>query len=364
MTSTSTTEEPLPWYRPVLKVAKQVEEVFEDPNYVILGGGMGLLFLALLIMICCCRCANQRRRKRHLEKRIEEEQNKDVTHDLIIKPNSSLYQRQSVKQDNIFRQDQHGPDPQITLNTTLDNEDTLLKNGLIFQGKLALNNNESNKLSDILPATKETDKNVSTNDDLNTTVANTTINDSERSKNSSVKEVSEMESPRQKAPSHNSSMISNPQPFRLPPIDMVNSSFKMGQVGIPIVPPVVAKVSPVKIHVPTPPTSPMPADSPSISQASSNESLFDNISKKHSPPMAPKVTIPQGVAYSSIARKLFPLNSEFMSFLAKEGLHQDWQIYTLNNRAIEAFLYKYIIFISGNLLDILSNLPGCSLLQQ
>ena len=73
----------------------------------------------------------------------------------------------------------------------------------------------------------------------------------------------------------------------------------------------------------------------------------------------------RGVAYSSLARRLFPLNSEFMTFLAKEGLHQvpfshqmhkngsqiiiskDWQIYTLNNRSIEAFLYKYMIFISG-----------------
>ena len=30
----------------------------------------------------------------------------------------------------------------------------------------------------------------------------------------------------------------------------------------------------------------------------------------------------RGVAYSSLARRLFPLNSEFMTFLAKEGLHQ------------------------------------------
>ena len=90
------------------------------------------MVIALLIMICCCRCANQRRRKRHLEKRIEEEQKKDITQDLIIKPNSSLYQRSSVKQQNIFRQDA-GPDPQVTLNS-IEEEDMLLKQGLIFQG--------------------------------------------------------------------------------------------------------------------------------------------------------------------------------------------------------------------------------------
>jgi len=328
--SPSITEEPVPWYRPVLKAVHSFEETFADPNYIILGSGMGLLVLALLVMICCCRCANQRRRKRHLEKRIEEEQNKEQTHDLIIKPNSSLYQRQSVKQNNIFRLDSHhGPDPQVMLDYT--NEETLLKNGLIFE--------------DILPAKPEADKNTTINE---TTINDTTVNESdavdESSKNTSFNvhepTPSTTESPRAKAASN------SPQQFRLPPINMANSSFKY---LAPSISPIVAKVNPVQVHVPTPPTSPMPADSPTISQASSTESLFDNIAKKkNSTPTTPKIPKPlvNGVAYSSLARKLFPLNTELLSFLAKEGLVQDWQIYTLNNRAIEAFLYKYVIFIS------------------
>lgn len=183
---------------------------------------------------------------------------------------------------------------------------------------------------------------------------NTTINETESSKNTSVNETTEIESPRksEKSPSPNTTVSqapTTPQPFRLPPIDMANSSFKLAKtvpIMTPVTPPVIAKVNPVQVHVPTPPTSPMPADSPTISQASSNESLFDNVKKVA--PNSPKLTkVPTSIAYSSIARKLFPLNSEFLSFLAKEGLHQDWQIYTLNNRAIEAFLYKYVIFITG-----------------
>merc|ERR1711892_935772 len=171
---------------------------------------MGLLVLALLVMICCCRCANQRRRKRHLEKRIEEEQNKEQTHDLIIKPNSSLYQRQSVKQNNIFRLDSHhGPDPQVMLDYT--NEETLLKNGLIFE--------------DILPAKPEADKNTTINE---TTINDTTVNESdavdESSKNTSFNvhepTPSTTESPRAKAASN------SPQQFRLPPINMANTPFK------------------------------------------------------------------------------------------------------------------------------------------
>ena len=64
--------------------------------------------------------------------------------------------------------------------------------------------------------------------------------------------------------------------FRLPPIDMNSNSFKLTKVATPAVP--VMMVNPVLVHKPTPPTSPMPMDySPTISPASSNESLFDNV---------------------------------------------------------------------------------------
>ena len=64
--------------------------------------------------------------------------------------------------------------------------------------------------------------------------------------------------------------------FRLPPIDMNSNSFKLTKVATPAVP--VMMVNPVLVHKPTPPTSPMPIDySPTISPASSNESLFDNV---------------------------------------------------------------------------------------
>ena len=38
MTSTDT-EQPVPWYRPVLKMADKVQTTFSDPNYIILGSG-------------------------------------------------------------------------------------------------------------------------------------------------------------------------------------------------------------------------------------------------------------------------------------------------------------------------------------
>ena len=67
--------------------------------------------------------------------------------------------------------------------------------------------------------------------------------------------------------------------FRLPPIDMNSNSFKLTKVATPAVP--VMMVNPVLVsaptHKPTPPTSPMPDYSPTISPASSNESLFDNV---------------------------------------------------------------------------------------
>ena len=67
--------------------------------------------------------------------------------------------------------------------------------------------------------------------------------------------------------------------FRLPPIDMNSNSFKLTKVATPAVP--VMMVNPVlhsaPTHKPTPPTSPMPDYSPTISPASSNESLFDNV---------------------------------------------------------------------------------------
>ena len=37
-----------------------------------------------------------------------------------------------------------------------------------------------------------------------------------------------------------------------------------------------------------------------------------------------------------------------LTFLAKEGLTLDWQIFTQNNRSIECFLYKYMIFITDS----------------
>ena len=48
----------------------------------------------------------------------------------------------------------------------------------------------------------------------------------------------------------------------------------------------------------------------------------------------------RGVAYSSLARRLFPLNSEFMTFLAKEGLHQ----VKMRFNGCVLFLIKNVIF--------------------
>ena len=60
---------------------------------------------------------------------------------------------------------------------------------------------------------------------------------------------------------------------------MNSNSFKLTKVATPAVP--VMMVNPVLVsaptHKPTPPTSPMPDYSPTISPASSNESLFDNV---------------------------------------------------------------------------------------
>lgn len=105
---------------------------------------------------------------------------------------------------------------------------------------------------------------------------------------------------------------------------------------IPIVP-----IAPIKMHKPELPASPQPKYSPTISPASSFETIFDNVDKPSN-----KRTVKHNIAFSSLPRRLFPLSSELLTFLAKEDLNLDWQIYTINNRALECFLYKYMIFIT------------------
>ena len=55
--------------------------------------GLGLLIIALLVVLCCCRCAKSRKRKEHMKKRIEFDEQLNVTNDLIVKPNASLYDK-------------------------------------------------------------------------------------------------------------------------------------------------------------------------------------------------------------------------------------------------------------------------------
>ncbi|CAG5094500.1 Oidioi.mRNA.OKI2018_I69.XSR.g13614.t1.cds [Oikopleura dioica] len=105
---------------------------------------------------------------------------------------------------------------------------------------------------------------------------------------------------------------------------------------IPIVP-----IAPITMRAPELPTSPQPKYSPTISPASSIETIFDNVEKPNN-----KRTVKHNIAFSSLPRRLFPLSSELLTFLAKEDLNLDWQIYTINNRALECFLYKYMIFIT------------------
>lgn len=100
---------------------------------------------------------------------------------------------------------------------------------------------------------------------------------------------------------------------------------------------------------PAPPTLPLPEPSPTVSPSSSVESLFDNVQQKSvTSKNSARNTVRHNLAYSSLPRRLCPLSSELLTFLAKEGLHLDWQIFTMNNRSIECFLYKYMIFINDS----------------
>jgi hypothetical protein len=271
-----------------------------------------------------------------MKKRIEFDEQMNVTNDLIVKPNASLYDKDR-KQENIF------------ISLPVGEESKLIQN-------------EESNPQDTLDETVDTFASPSVNGTLTTPA----LSIHETEDRDRTEEGNEVDLEVSKSSPGRSSMAKSVHSsgFRLPPIDMNSNSFKLTKVATPAVP--VMMVNPVlayqPAHKPTPPTSPMPIDySPTISPASSNESLFDNkkmknyisndiLLKQPKVPKSPKNpnSIMRGVAYSSLARKLFPLNSEFMTFLAKEGLHQDWQIYTLNNRSIEAFLYKYMIFISDS----------------
>ena len=65
----------------------------DNPVYWNPKSGLGLLIIALFVILCCCRCAKSRQRKQHMKKRIEYDEQLNVTNDLIVKPNASLYDK-------------------------------------------------------------------------------------------------------------------------------------------------------------------------------------------------------------------------------------------------------------------------------
>ena len=170
---------------------------------------------------------------------------------MIVKPNASLYDKDR-KQENIFISSPVGD-----------------------ESKKLIQNEEPNP-QDTLDETVETFASPSDNGNLTTPALSTHETEDRRSEEGNEADLEVSKS----SPGRSSMTKSvHSSGFRLPPIDMNSKSFKLTKVATPAVP--VMMVNPVLVqqpHKPTPPTSPMPIDySPTISPASSNESLFDNV---------------------------------------------------------------------------------------